>query len=196
MTTGTKMASALLALTFVFSATAWPQDAQPAGNASYQKSPEHYFQLTFRVLEISASGKIADAKSYEEIIASGPKSSRLSSIRTGDQVPVPMPMGPGASSIARRLVATQYRYIDIGTNIDAQRAETVSGSLRLHVAARITSMSTAAPGSATHPVTRQTSWDSNVTVPIGKPTIIFSSDNSADKGRTELELTAKEISEH
>jgi hypothetical protein len=54
-------------------------------------------------------------------------------------------------------------------------------------------MSAMKPGSAEKHIIRQTSWDSNVTVPIGKPTIIFSADNSADKGKTELELTAVPI---
>lgn len=193
MTARVKIATVLFALTFVFSATAWSQDTQPSGNASYQKSPERYFRLTFRVLDISPSGKVMDARSYEEILASGPRSSKTSSIRTSDRVPVIT--GGTARSINSSLVNTQYQYIDIGTNIDANLAAVVDESLRLHVAGRISSMSTAAPGSAKIPIIRQTSWDSNVTVPIGKPTIIFSSDNSADKGKTELELTAKQISQ-
>jgi hypothetical protein len=194
MTTKIKIAPALLGLTLLFSASARSQDAQTTGNAAYRKSPEHYFQLTFRVLDISSSGKIVDAKSYKEILASGPKSANTSSIRSSDRVPVIT--GGTAQSIASSLVNTQYQYIDVGTNIDANLAAVVNDSLRLHVTARVSSMSTAAPGSAKIPIIRQTSWDSNVTVPIGKPTVIFSSDNSADKGRTELELTAREISNH
>ena len=189
MTTGTKMASALLALTFVFSTTAWPQDAQPAGNASYQKSPEHYFQLTFRVLEISPSGKIADAKSYKEIIASGPKSANRSSIRSNDRVQI-------LTGFKNPDGSPGIQFGQLGTKIDANYAAVVNDSLSLHIIADISSVSTAASSNLKGPILRQTSWDSNVTVPIGKPTIIFSSDNSADKGKTELELTAKEISNH
>jgi hypothetical protein len=193
MTAKMKIAPALLALTLLFSASARSQDAQPTGNAAYQKSPEHYFQLTFRVLDVSATGKIMDVRSYKEILASGPKSSNTSSIRSSDRVPVIT--GGTAPSITSSLVNTQYQYIDVGTNIDANLAAVVNDSLLLHVAARISSISTAAPGSAKIPIIRQTSWDSNVTVPVGKPTIIFSSDNSADKGRAELELTARQISQ-
>jgi hypothetical protein len=46
---------------------------------------------------------------------------------------------------------------------------------------------------SSEPVIRQSNWNSRVTVPIGKPTIIFSSDNVSDKGKTELELTATPI---
>lgn len=188
MTTRTKIASALLALTFVFSATAWPQDAPTSGNTSYLKSPEHYFELTFRVLDISPSGRLADTKTYKEIIASGPKSSNPSRIRTSDRVQIAVggkfPNGEPAISA-----------FELGTKIDANLAAMLSDSLRLHVTASISSISTAAPGDAQRPLIRQTTWDSNVIVPIGKPTIIFSSDNSADKGRTELELTARQISQ-
>jgi hypothetical protein len=37
---------------------------------------------------------------------------------------------------------------------------------------------------------RQTKWSSNVIVPIGKPTVIFSSDDATTKGQMQLELTA------
>ena len=43
------------------------------------------------------------------------------------------------------------------------------------------------------PVIRQLSWQSDVVVPIGRPTVIFTSDNPSDTGKTELELTATEI---
>lgn len=188
MTTRTRIASTLLLLSLVFGVTAWSQDGSANGNTSYLRSPEHYFQLTFQVRNISPGGRLADTRTYKEIIASGPKSANTSSIRTGDKVPV-------VTSTGSDLANTQYQYIDIGTNIDARLAETINDSLRLHVTARISSMSTAAPGSARIPIIRETTWDSNVTVPIGKPTIIFSSDNSVDKGRTELELTATQISQ-
>ena len=189
-----KFASALLALTFVFSAIGWSQDSQAGGNASYLKSPEHYFKLTFRVLDISATGKITDARSYREIIASGLKSSNTSSIRNSDRVPV-ITGGHASSGMINSLVNTQYQYYSVGTKIDANLAAVAGDFLSLHITASISSMSILPPGNAELPIVRQTSWDSNVTVPVGKPTIIFSSDNSADKGKTELELTATQISQ-
>lgn len=193
MTTRMKFASTLLALAFAFGATGWSQDSQATGNASYQKSPERYFKLTFRVLNISPEGKVAGTRSYNEIIATGPKSDHTSSIRTGDRVPV----ATGSySSGSGSLVNTQFQYVDIGTNIDAIRAEVLNQMLSLHVSADISGMATTvAMGNMHEPVIRQTKWESNVTVPIGKPTLIFSSDDSSDKGKTELELTATPIGE-
>jgi hypothetical protein len=195
-----KLAAAFLLLAVALSPAAWSQQKQSfaytqeqGGNSAYKNSPEHYFQLKFRVLNLSPEGKVANSRSYSETIASGPKSDHSSSIRTGDRVPVVT--GHYSTGNAKSAENVQFQYIDIGTKIDANRAEVVDQVLRLHVTADISSMSTSAPGSAERPVIRQTSWDSNVTVPVDKPTIIFSSDNSADKGKTELELTAVPISQ-
>lgn len=193
MTIKTKFASALLVLAFAFSAMGWSQETQAAGNASYQQSPERYFRLMFRVLDLSPEGKVADSRSYNEIIATGPKSDHTSSIRTGDRVPVATG-SYGSANIQSSLVNTQFQYIDVGTDIDATRAAIVDQTLRLHITANISSMSaTKLLGGIHEPVIRQTKWESNVTVPLGKATLIFSSDNSSDRGKTELELTATPI---
>lgn len=191
----TKLASVLLAFAVALSPAAWSQGAQTAESTqaqtaidSYKQSPEHYFRLTFRLLDLSPEGKVVDSKSYNEIIATGPKSALNSSIRTHDSVLV-ITGHYNAGGVPH----DQLQTFNIGTKIDAIRVEIIGQSLRLHVTADISSMSTTAPGSAEHPVVRQASWDSNVTVPINKPTLIFSSDNSADRGKTELELTAVPI---
>lgn len=192
MTTRMKFASALLVLTFAFGSTGWAQEAAATGNSAYTKSPERYFRLTFRVLNISPEGKMVDSKSYNEIIVSGPKSYAASSIRTGDRVPIAT--GSYGGNIQSSLVNTQFQYIDIGTDIDATKAEIIDQTLCLHIAANISGMSASKLlGNVHEPVIRQTKWESNVTVPIGKPTLIFSSDDSSDKGKTELELTATPI---
>jgi hypothetical protein len=40
------------------------------------------------------------------------------------------------------------------------------------------------------PVIRQNKWDSTVLIPIGKPTVVFSSDDLDDRGKLQVELTA------
>jgi len=201
----TRLASALLACALVFSLTAWSQQTQSSastqkasssvqgGNSAYRNSPEHYYQLKFRVLDISPEGKVTNSRSYSETIASGPKSDHTSSIRTEDKVKVIT--GHYSSGKPNSPEQEEYRYIDIGTKIDATRAEMIGQSLSLRVTANIASIYTPATGAAGQPLTRTTSWDSYVIVPVNKPTIIFSADNSADKGKTELELTAVPIGE-
>src|SRR6185312_11896645 len=153
----TKLASALLILAVAFSPAAWAQEVQKTDINSYKQSPERYFRLTFRVLNLSPEGKMIDSKSYNEIIASGPKSQESSSIRTGDRVPVAT--GNYATG-GSNLMNTQFQYIDIGTKIDATRAAVIDQPLRLHIIANISGMPTKMILGGMHePVIRQTSWD-------------------------------------
>ncbi len=43
------------------------------------------------------------------------------------------------------------------------------------------------------PVIRQNVWDSTVLVPIGKPTVVFSSDDLDSKGKMQVEVTATRV---
>jgi hypothetical protein len=192
MIKGIKAASVLVVLAFACTVAVWPQQAQsPESALSFRNSPEHYYRLDFRVLEFSAQGKVTDSRSYSEMIASGPKSEKTSSIRTDDRVPVTIGSHAGASTgLVSTLVNSEYEYIDMGTNIDAEMVQTIDQTLRLYVTANLDAMSSASPATSSRPITRRIGWHSYVTVPIGKPAIIFSSDNNADKGKTELELTA------
>jgi hypothetical protein len=191
----TKLTSALLAFALVFSLTAWSQETHPsksesgqttqdlpAHNAaqatsvfSYRQSPERFFRLNFRVLDLSPEGKVTNSRAYTETIATGPKSERKNSIRTDDRVPA------------------NNTYMDIGTRIDTSDIELVGETLHLRVTVNMSSMP--ASEKTGPPLIRNAWWDSYVTVPINKPTIIFSSDNSADRGKTELELTAVPINQ-
>ena len=188
MTKEIKISFTLLTLALACTVAAWPQETQAAGSTStpasansYRHSPEHYFRLNFRVLDISPEGKVMNSRAYSETIATGPKSERPSSIRTGDRVPVM------TGSVA-------FQYIDVGTDIDVQNAEIIEQTVHLYVTASISTLSSEAPANSAHPIVRQTKWNSYVTIPINKPTLIFSADNNADKGKMELELTAVPIS--
>ena len=103
-------------------------------------------------------------------------------IRTSDKAAVQNGTGPA-------------NHVDMGTNIDTHSTTDEDGFLHTRVTAEISSLA-AAPGRSSgsgEPVIRQCRWSSRVTVPIGKPTIIFSSDNASDRGMTELELTATPV---
>ena len=209
----TKLASALLVFALVFSLTALSQEAHPsksegdqavqdlithssaqASAESYKQSPERYFRLDFRVLDVSPEGKIVNSHSYHEIIVSGPKSYRFFSIRTGDRVPV-------ATGVFKdSAINTQFQTIDAGTDIDVNHVEIINRTLRLNVRVSITTFSSTGsspymPADMKEPITRHISWDSCVTVPINQPTIVFSADDNADKGKSKLELTAVPINQ-
>jgi hypothetical protein len=74
-------------------------------------------------------------------------------------------------------------------NIDCRAAKEIQGDLALNVSAEISTATTAQK----QPLIRQTKWSSNVILPLGKPTVIFSSDDVASKGQMQLELTATPV---
>jgi hypothetical protein len=70
----------------------------------------------------------------------------------------------------------------------AQAATPVSGELSFHLSAEVSNV--LSDGSSPRPIIRQNRWSSYVTVPIKKPTIVFSSDDNTTKHIMQLEVTA------
>jgi hypothetical protein len=136
-----------------------------------------YFHLDFVVKELDG-GKVISARHYSTTTAAGDYNC---TIRSGNKVPV-QTGGSGSDG-------GQFTYIDVGVNIDCRSAKEVQGDLALSVTAEISTTVT----TVKQPLIRQTKWSSNVIVPIGKPTVIFSSDDVTGKGQMQLELTATSI---
>jgi hypothetical protein len=158
----------------------------PAAMRAQEKAPETpqtHYKLTYRLLQIGEDGKIANSRTYVAIIGEG-KDTAAAKIRTGDKVPIPVKSGS----------TTEFQYQDIGTDIDTFHPQIHDRQLSLQVSASSSSVAKPVPeGIPNVPVFRQTRWESNIVVTLDKPTIIFSSDNVSDTGKTELELTATEI---
>lgn len=145
--------------------------------------PSPHYKLTYRLLEVGADGKIANSRTYFAIIGTGQGENEPAKIRTGDRFPIPVREG-----------STEFQYQDVGTNIDTFHAQVEGRQLSLQVSAESSSVGKpAAIGVPNTPVIRRTSWSSSVVVTLDKPTIIFTSDNVSDTGKTELELTATEV---
>jgi hypothetical protein len=148
-----------------------------AGICAAQSDNVKYFHLDFVVKELEG-GKVINARHYSATTVTGDHSC---TIRSGNKVPVQTgSSGPDSG---------QYTYVDVGVNIDCRAAKELDGSLALNVSAEISS----AVSAQKQPLIRQTKWSSNVIVPIGKPTVVFSSDDVTTKGQTQLELTATAI---
>jgi hypothetical protein len=148
------------------------QDAKPS------EVPAHYYQLSFSVQEVGENGKVSNSRSYATSIVTGPGS--YSQIRTGDKVPL------------KTDDKGNLQYMDVGVNVDCSRAAEVNGKLAVQITADISSTTKAIDPSAP-PLIRQSRWSANVLVPIGKPTIVLSSDDLQDKGKLQVELTATRI---
>jgi hypothetical protein len=156
----------------------------PAAIRAQEKAPDTpltHYKLTYRLLEVDANDKITNSRAYVAIIGAGGDSAPAK-IRTGDKLPIPVKGG------------TDIQYQDVGTKIDTFHPRIHDRQLSLQVSAQLSSVAKSAPSSVPNaPIFRQTSWESSVVVTLDKPTIIFTSDNVSDTGKTELELTATEI---
>lgn len=159
------------------------------------KNDEHYYKLLFRVITNGGDGSSSSSRVYSQVISADHtgRNGQPSEIRTGDKVPIATYSSAGDD--AKSPVNVQFQYIDVGTEIDTQNATDNDGAIQAFVTAKISSAAKVNTDNimSNHPVIRQCTWNSKVTVQIGKPTIIFSSDNPSDKGKTELELTATPI---
>src|ERR1700722_4175702 len=145
-----------------------------AGACFAQKPIEdaRYYRLDFVVKEME-SGKVINARSYSTTTVStgGP---RGSVIRSGNKVPTSTG-GTGPGSLT---------YLDIGVNIDCRAEREIQDQLALNVSAEISSIATEPPSNP--PLIRQTKWESDVIVPLRKPTTIFSSDDPTTKRQMQL----------
>ena len=156
-------------------------------------APTHY-KLVYRMLQMGADGKVSNSHSYSTIIVADDPNATRSKIRNGDHIPVAT--GEASTNVNGRNVVTQYQYQEVGTNIDTNSPSLHHGQLSLYVSADSSAVIKSAPDSSIlAPAIRHLSWESNVVVPLDKPTIIFTSDNVSDIGKTELELTATPIKE-
>lgn len=185
-----EMLSALLLMGTACS-VANAQDSAPAnrnGAAVAAKPEEHYYKLTFRVIDLGSEKTIPISRTYSELIRT--MDDGTSQIRANDQFRREFTGDDGKSL---------YQSFEVGTSIDVRHFSDQDGSLRLRVIADVQQIPVGAVrngvlhGEAIYsngePVTRQNKWDSSVIIPVGKPTVIFSSDDVSGQGKMELELT-------
>ncbi len=172
---------AVLALALAPLAGAQSPDGSPNPVSTHgdqpAKAPDRFYRVTLRVLEFSPENKLADTRTYMATMPTGTRAGHATSIRSGDRVQI----------------SSSGQLFDTGVKIDLADAEEAEHLLALDVTADIATLSALPPASAEHPFVRQLRWVSVITIPIGKPTVVFSSDNASDHGRTELEVTANPI---
>lgn len=137
-----------------------------------------FFKLEFTVKDMEGTHALS-SRTYSVVATTdGPNSS----IRAGSKVPIPV--SPGSTQ--------QFSFIELGVNIDCRSIKEVQNALSLNVTADISSSAQEA-STPSYPIIRQNKWSSSVVVPIGKPTLIFSSDDVTTKRQIQLELTATPI---
>ena len=156
---------------------ALPLSAQETAAPSAQA---HYYHLEFVVKELGDDGKVVNGRTYRTTVSTDDK---MSSVRTGTRIPVHTNDKGG-----------DIQYLDVGVNIDCRQAHEIAAGLALQITAEISSLATPNPaGDISTPIIRQNHWQSATVLPLGKPTIVFSSDNLENKGRMQVEVTATPI---
>ncbi|MFY9936661.1 MAG: hypothetical protein WAK33_07320 [Silvibacterium sp.] len=143
---------------------------------THAQAPEaHFYHLDFVVKELGDEGKVVNSRTYLTTIST----EGMSSVRTGTKIPL------------RTNDKGEINYIDVGINIDCQRVHEAAEGLAMQISAEISSLATPiGTGNTPTPIIRQNRWQSATVLPIGKPSVVFSSDNLENKGKMQVEVTA------
>lgn len=184
------LTACILFATFAVPAISFAQDqSKPAEPAE----PVHFYRLTLTVQDVDSSGKPTNSRSYATTISTDPKYRHDNSIRTTSRLPV----ASGAFSSGEKTVIgqnVQFTYIDIGTNFDIHDVKELGRQLSLSVKADISSNGgNVSVANYQEPIIRHNQWEGPVIVPIGKPTVIFSSDSLESKNAMQVVATVTPI---
>jgi hypothetical protein len=146
----------------------------------------HFYHLVFVVQELDAAGKLVNSRTYTTSVSTD--RNFRGSMRTGSRIPVAS--GTYATEKDGALTSLQYQYIDIGVNLDISHVIETAGKLAMWLKAEISSVADASDPRTHQPVIRQNRWDAEALIPIGKPTVVFSSDALDSKGSLQVTVTA------
>ena len=177
------LAAALLLVTTPFCLR-----AQSASSPMVQ-TPEHFYRLKLVVEEVNDAGTVTNARTYETTVST---SGASQTIKTGSRIPVAT--GSYSSGSNASAMNTQFQYIDLGVEATVKNAEETGNDLAFHLRMEVSSMARSENiAGVEEPVIRDNSWDTNVLVPIGKPTVVFSSDDLDSKGKMQVQVTATAV---
>lgn len=179
----------LLAMILPLGHKTFAQDAAQTQNAAKPPVPPvHYYHLEFVVQELSPEGKPVNSRAYSTTVTTN---SQTSAINVNTRIPI----ATGSFSAGAKdseLVNTQFQYQNVGVRIDVRDAHEIGRLLTLRLQADVNSFGgTAILGANTHqPIIRQNQWEAWVLIPIGKPTVVFNSDDLDSKGSIQMVVTA------
>ncbi len=170
----------------LFAGTVRAQEAKASDGKPSETKPQadvHYYRLEFVLKELGDDGRVVNSRNYDTSVASNGKSS---SVRAGTKIPV------------HTNEKGDIAYIDVGVNLDCYVTQETPQGIGLQITAEISSLANAVAnasggGQTMVPVVRQNKWQTMSLIPLGKPTVVFSSDNLENKGRMQVEVTATPI---
>src|ERR1700761_680527 len=163
------------------------QDTTKIAEAAKAPEPKaHYYRLEFVIQELGSDDKPTNSRTYSTTVSTG-RNDHYGAIRTGSRVPIITGALHGPTGTSESKLEFQYQYLDVGVNIDTENVHENSGQLSMLVKAEVSSLADTTHSSASDlpndPVIRQNMWQASVLIPIGKRTVVFSSDALENKGR-------------
>ena len=161
--------------------------------AKAPEPPAHYYHLVFVIQELGPDGKPTNGRTYSTTVSTG-RTDHYGAIRTGSRVPIITGALHGPTNAGESKLEFQYQYLDVGVSIDTQNVHENGGQLSMLLKTEVSSLADSTHPSASElpndPVIRQNSWQASVLIPIGKPTVVFSSDALDSKGGMQVSITA------
>jgi len=157
------------------------------------------YKLNYTVTELE-DGKKLNTRTYSlmcENEASSQASRWGAHLRVGSRVPVATgSFAPAASNGGGpSTVNTQFQYIDIGMNIDANMNTMDDGGLTLASTVEMSSVAeSGVAGTSTNPVIRQLRASTNSVLTPDKPIILSTADDVGSKRRFEVQVVATKVS--
>lgn len=154
------------------------QEAKDKESAATEQKPVVAYRIEVNVREVE-DGKRLNSRNYL-MVARDDDWTRL---RVGNK----MPYQTGGS---------QYQYTDVGMNIDCRprdRGDSVELSLRVEFSGLAPQKETLSGISTPAPVFRTDRAEIESLVPLGKPTLVASMDDTLSNRRYEIELTATKV---
>jgi len=182
----------LLVITFGIAPKSSAQDSAKAPESAKATLPAHYYHLDFVIEELNAEGKPTNSRTFSTSVSTDPKS--WSQIRTGSKFPIPTSSkSSDPDAKAQSSVDTLFQYVDLGVNVDVHNAHEIDRQLALDLSTEFSSVATATSPNVHAPVIRSNRWQASLLIPIGKPTVAFTSDSLESKGSTRVLVTATQI---
>ena len=157
------------------------------------------YKLDYTVTELE-DGKKLNTRTYSLMCENeaSPQASRWGAhLRVGSRVPIATGSSAPAASNGGgpSTVNTQFQYIDIGMNIDANMNTMDDGGLTLASTVEMSSVAeSGVAGTSTNPVIRQLRASTNSVLTPDKPIILSTADDVGSKRRFEVQVVATKVS--
>jgi len=181
--------SCFLLLTLPFAGRTFAQNETKVSEAGKQaEQVVHYYHLDLAVQEVGENGKPVNSRTYSCMVSTA--RGERDSVRVGSRVPI----ATGSSSNGAEAVNTQFQYQDLGVDFDVNEVHEVAGKLAMNLGAEIHSLGPithiGGPNGPVEPASQHNRWQTPVLIPIGKATVVFTSDDIDSKGGMQVVATA------